>query len=68
MPRQGDAASLAWPGKAILGVSMPNTEKDASREESAMRVRLRTWRWIRRLDTAVASVLLLLLIFGWVVR
>jgi hypothetical protein len=47
---------------------MRNTNKSASREEIAMRARLRTLRWIRRLDVVVASALLLLLIFGWVAR
>jgi hypothetical protein len=54
--------------KATLVPAMRNTEKNGSREEIAMRLRLRTWRWIRRLDMAVASALLLLLILGWVVR
>jgi hypothetical protein len=67
MQRQDDDANLGWPGKSHRVPAMRNTGRSGSREEIAIRARLRSWRRVRRLDAAVASTLLLLLIFGWVV-
>jgi hypothetical protein len=47
---------------------MHNAEESAGREEIVGRARVRALRRARRLDVLVASMLLLLLIFGWAVR
>jgi hypothetical protein len=47
---------------------MHDAEKNASREEAARTARRRTLRRVRRFDMLIASMLLLLLLLGWVVR
>jgi len=47
---------------------MHNAEKRASREDIARRARLRSWRRVKRFDMLIASLLLLLLVFGWALR
>ena len=46
---------------------MHNAEKSASEKANAKTTRLRRLRRLKRLDMLIASTLLLLLIFGWVV-
>jgi hypothetical protein len=47
---------------------MHDAEKSAGQEDIVWRAHLRTLRRARRLDSLVASMLLLLLIFGWAAR
>ena len=47
---------------------MHNTEKSASREDTATTAHMRALHRMERIDMVVAAMLLLLLIFGWVIR